>query len=133
MSNERLPQDSHAKVTRLSHDKMSCGCCKTNAWLANYYVSRTNTLRVLQQSCGSLVSCGCRTSFRKRKQIAKKMNMSKIHCGSLTTLFFVRQSCGVVHNTVRLQYETKKFVVADRYTAVSRLYRFNTVMQSFYA
>ena len=36
---------------------------KTYAWLANYYVSRTNTLRVLQQSC---VSCSCLTSFRKR-------------------------------------------------------------------
>ena len=62
---------------------------------------------VLRQPC---MSCGCRTSFRKRKQIAKKMNMSKIRCGSLATLFFVRQSCGVVHNTVRLPYETKKFV-----------------------
>ena len=72
---------------------------------------------VLQQPC---VSCGCRTSFRKRKQITKKMNMSKIRCGSLATLFFVRQSCGVVHNSVRLPYETKKFFVADGCTAVAR-------------
>ena len=38
------------------------------------------------------VSCGCRTPLRKRKQIAKKMNMSKICCGSLATLSFVRHS-----------------------------------------
>ena len=73
---------------------------------------------VLRQHC---VSCGCRTSFRQRKQIAKKMNVSKIRCGSLATLFFARQSCGVVHNTMRLPYETKKFVVADRCTAAARL------------
>ena len=71
---------------------------------------------VLRQPC---VFCGCRTSFRKRKQIARKMNMSKIRCGSLATLFFVRQSSSVVHNTVRLLYETKKFVVADGCTAAA--------------
>ena len=60
-------------------------------------------------------------SFRKRKQMAKKMNMSKICCGSLAALFFVRQSWGVVHNTVRLPYETKKFVVADRCRAAASL------------
>ena len=81
---------------------------------------RTITLiaAVLRQPC---VSWGCRTSLRKHKQIAKKMNMSKIRCGSLATLFFVRQSCGVVNNTVRLPYETKKFAVADRCTAAARL------------
>ena len=144
----RLPQESHAKVTRLSQDKTirrtcpalqscvswhscdslaikrmvtlrkSCGLRKTNAWLANYNVSRMNILRVLRQPC---VSCGCRSPLRKRKQIAKKMNMSKIRCGSLATLFFVRQSCGVVYYTVRLPHETKKFVVTDRCTAAARL------------
>ena len=73
---------------------------------------------VLRQPC---VSCGCRTSLRKRRQIAKKMNMSKIRCGSLATFFSVRRYCGVVHNTLRLPYETNKFVVADRCMAGARL------------
>ena len=34
---------------------------------------------------------------------------------------FVRQSCGVVHNTMRLSYKTKKFAVADRCTAAAML------------
>ena len=51
------------------------------------------------------------------------MNMSKIRCGSLATLFFVRQSCGVVHYTVRLPHEIQKFVDADRCTAAARLMR----------
>ena len=49
------------------------------------------------------------------------MNRSKIRCGSLATLFFVRQSCGVVYYTVRLPHEIQKFVAADRCTAAARL------------
>ena len=60
-------------------------------------------------------------SAQVSKQITKKMNMSEIRCGSIAALFFVRQSCGVVHNTVRLLYETKKFVVPDRSTVAARL------------
>ena len=89
----------------------------------------TSVVRTPCVSCGSLaaalwqscVSCGCRTPLRKRKQIAKKMNMSKIRCGSLATLFFVRQSCGVVYYTVRLPHEIQKFVDVDRCTAAARL------------
>ena len=67
----RFPHCSRAVIVRFSVDvsqhscgslvikrtiivRQSCGFRKTNAWLAKYYVSRTNTLRVLQQSCGSL-------------------------------------------------------------------------------
>ena len=82
-----------------------CVCCSSLA-------------AALRQPC---VSCGRRTPLRKRKQIAKKMNMSKIRCGSLATLFFVRQSCGVVYYTVRLPHEIQKFVDVDRCTAAARL------------
>ena len=40
---------------------------------------------------------------------------------ALRPCFFVRQSRGVVNNTVRLPYETQKIVVADRCTAAARL------------
>ena len=50
----------------------------------------------LQQPC---VSSGCRTPLRKRKQIAKKMNMSKIRCGSLATFVFRTAvlRCSILH------------------------------------
>ena len=81
-----------------------------------------NTLRVLQQSCGSLVCLAAVVRLSENaKKIAKKMNILKFRCDRLATLFFVRQSCGVVHNTLRLPYETKKFVVAVRCTAAARL------------
>ena len=38
-------------------------------------------------------------------------------------MFFVRQSCGVVHNTVRLPHETQIFGVANRCTSAARLMR----------
>ena len=42
---------------------------KINAWVANYYVSRTNTLRALQQSCGSLA---CRAAGLRPPETAQK-------------------------------------------------------------
>ena len=89
--------------------QLSCGFCKTNVWVANYSASRMNTLRALQQSCGSLE---CLAAVLRPPEIAKKMNMSKISIlTSPATLFFCK-SCGVAHNTVRLPHKTQKFVVA---------------------
>ena len=67
------------EVSRLSQDK-----CMAGELLPQLYEYVACLAAVLWQPC---VSCGRRTSFRKRKQIAKKMNMSKIRCGSLATLF----------------------------------------------
>ena len=40
---------------------------------------------------------------------------------ALRLCFFVRQSCGVAHNTARLSHETQKIVVAGRCTAAARV------------
>ena len=68
-----------AVVLRLSQDK-----CVAGELLRQSYEQLACLAAVLRQPC---VSCGCRTSFRKCKQFAKKMNMSKIRCRSLATLF----------------------------------------------
>ena len=47
---------------------LSCGFHKTNVWVANYYVSCTNTLRALQQSCGSLA---CLAAVLRPPEIAQ--------------------------------------------------------------
>ena len=71
------------------------GCRKTHAWLANYYVSCTNTLRVLQQSCGSL-KCALRLSYVFQKtQTNRKENE---HVENL-----LRQPCDLVFRTAVLR------------------------------
>ena len=59
-----------AIVLQLSKDK-----CLAGEILRQSYDHLACLAAVLRQPC---VSCGCRTSLRKRKQIEKKMNMSKI-------------------------------------------------------
>ena len=104
---------------------LPCGSLAADVKQMRGWQTSTSVVRTPWVSCSSLATALCvlRLSYvsQKTQQIEKKMNMSKIRCGSLATLFFVRQSCRVVHNTVRLPYETKKFTVADRCTAAARL------------
>ena len=70
----------------------------TNAWLANYNVSRTNTLRVLRQSCGSLVAvlCVLRLPYTSQKTQANRKENEHVENS-------LRQPCDLVFRTAVLR------------------------------
>ena len=77
--------------------------------------SLATALRVLQ------LPCVLQKSHKNRKENEHVEYLVFDVAAALRPCFLVRQSCSVVHNTVRLPHETKKFVVADKCKAATRL------------
>ena len=102
-----------AIVLRLLQDK-----CVVGKILRQLYEHLACLAAVMRQPC---VSCGCRTFLRKSKQIAKKMNMSKILVLDVAAALQPCLSCVVVYYTLRMRHEKQNFVVTDRCMAVARL------------
>ena len=109
--------------------RLSCGSLAHFVRQMRGWQTITSVIQTPCVSCSSLaaalcvlqLSCVLQKMHKNRKENKHVESLVFDVAAALGPCFFVRQSCGVAHNTVRLPQETQKFFVADRCTAAVRL------------
>ena len=107
------------KSARLSCGSLAAVVRQMRGWRTITSVVRTPCVSC--STCGSLVCLAAVVLFQNTQTNRKENEHVENSLRQPYGLFSVRQSCGVAHNCVRLPYETKKFVIADRCMAAARL------------